>query len=57
MEIESLARSRQVGLLRVGSLGRWRHIDLLGPLDWEIPKQEITQLWKTNHTTFHGQRM
>ena len=42
MEIESLARSRQVGLLTVGSLGRSRHVDLLGPLDWQIPEQVET---------------
>ena len=37
LEIESLARSRQVGLLTIGSLGRSRHVDLLEPLDWQIP--------------------
>ena len=39
LEIESQGRLRQVGLLRIGSLGKSRRDDLLGPLDWQIPKQ------------------
>ena len=39
LETESPGRLRQVGLLRIGSLGRLKHVDLLGPLDWWIPKQ------------------
>ena len=42
LEIEFLGRSRQVGLLRIGSLGRLRHVDLLGPPDWWIPEQVET---------------
>ena len=39
VEIEFLGRPRHVGLPRIGSLGKLRHVDLLGPLDWQIPKQ------------------
>ena len=39
LEIESLGRSREVGLPRIGSLGRSSHDNHLGPLDWQIPEQ------------------
>ena len=39
LEIESPGRLRQVNLPRIGSLGRSRCVDLLGSLDWRIPKQ------------------
>ena len=39
LETESLGRLRQVGLLRIGSLVKSSHVDLLGPLDLWIPKQ------------------
>ena len=39
LEIESSVKSRLVGLLRIGSLGRSRHVNLLGSLDWGIPEQ------------------
>ena len=38
MEIESMCRLH-VSLLSIVSLGRLRHIDPLGPLDWWIPEQ------------------
>ena len=38
LEIKSLGRLRQVSLPRIGYLGRSRHVDLLGPLDWWILK-------------------
>ena len=35
------------GRLRIGSLGKSRHIELLGPLDWWIPEQvEVWQPFK-----------
>ena len=34
-----MERLRHVGLQRIGSLGRSRRVDLLGPLDWWIPEQ------------------
>ena len=39
LEIESLGRLRQVSLLRIWSLDKSRHVDLLGPPDWWISKQ------------------
>ena len=39
LEIKSSVKSRLVGLLRIGSLGRSRHVNLLGSLDWGIPEQ------------------
>ena len=39
LEIESLGRSREAGLPRIGSLGRSSHDNHLGPLDWQIPEQ------------------
>ena len=38
--MESWVRLRQVGLLRIGSLGRLRCVDLLGLLDWQVPMQD-----------------
>jgi len=35
--MESWVRLRQVGLLRIGSLGRLKRVDLLGLLDWRSP--------------------
>ena len=39
IDIKSPDRSRQFGLPRIGSLGKSRHIELLGPLDWWIPSR------------------
>ena len=43
LEIESLGRLH-VSLLRIGSKGRSRHFDLLGPLNWWIPEQ--VEVWQ-----------
>ena len=45
LEIESSGRSREVGLPRIGSLGRSSHDNHLGPLDWHIPEQ--VEAWQT----------
>ena len=44
LEIDSLGRSRHVGLPRIGSLDRSRHVNLLGSLDWQILKK--VEVWQ-----------
>ena len=45
LQIESLGKLRHVDLPRIGSLGRSKRVNLLGPLDWQIPEQ--VEVWQS----------
>ena len=39
ISLSAVGMAGLVGLLRIGSFSRSRHVNLLGPLDWQIHKQ------------------